>query len=287
MKRKIAIAVVIIIAAAELLSCFYQVSVVDNVVVTQFGKPVHSTTRAGLHVKAPFPLHKVRRFDNRDRVFTSRLMEFLTEDGKIIVVRFYVCWNIESPLVYLKSVATSAAADQKLDDTLTSKAGSAIGDFHFDHLITTEEPSRMPELEKSILENVTPKALKDYGIKIQEVGISRFAFPEANAYSVYDRMRSERKAIAKKYRAEGEKEAAVIRAKAERNKSEVLSEAYKKAQIIRGEGEAEAARIYAEAFRKDAEFYRFWRTLKSYEKVLDKKTTLVLDEDSKLFEYLK
>jgi len=287
MKREITIAAVMVLAAAEILSCFYQVSVVESVVITQFGKPVRSVTEAGLHVKAPFPIQKVRRFDNRERIFTSRLMEFLTKDGKIIVVRFYVCWNIEDPMVYLKSVGATAAAEQKLDDTLTSKGGAAIGEFHFDHLITTEESSRIPELEKSIKVNIASKALKDYGIKVREVGISRFAFPEANAYSVYDRMRSERKAIAKKYRAQGEKEAAVIRAKAEREKSEILSDAYRQAQIIRGEGDAEAARVYAAAFQKDPEFYRFWRTLQSYEKVLDQKTTLVLDENSKLFEYLK
>jgi membrane protease subunit HflC len=100
-------------------------------------------------------------------------------------------------------------------------------------------------------------------------------------------MRAERKAIANKYRAEGEQQAAAIRAKADREKSDLISEASRQAQIIRGKGEAEAAKIYAEAFKHDPEFYQFWRTLDSYRSILDSNTALVLSEDSELFKYLR
>ena len=113
------------------------------------------------------------------------------------------------------------------------------------------------------------------------------ALPETNAFSVYSRMRSERKAIANKYRAEGQEQAAVIRAEADREKSEILSKAYEEAQVIMGEGEAEASRIYSDAFSKDREFYTFWRTMETYRKIMDDKTTLVLSQDSELFKYLR
>ena len=57
-------------------------------------------------------------------------------------------------------------------------------------------------------------------------------------------------------------------------------------ETVRGEGEAEALDIYASSFSKDPEFYEFLRTLETYEKVIDKKTTLVLPGDSKLFKAL-
>jgi membrane protease subunit HflC len=123
-------------------------------------------------------------------------------------------------------------------------------------------------------------------MEIKSVEVDRLALPEANAYSVYQRMKEERNAIADKYRAEGEEQAAKIRAEADRQKSEILSKAYEESQKIRGEGEAEAARIYAEAYSRDPEFYQFWRTLQSYQKILDEKTTLVLSEDSELLRYL-
>ena len=99
-------------------------------------------------------------------------------------------------------------------------------------------------------------------------------------------MEAERKRRANKFRAEWEEEAQKIRAATDRDKTVILAEAYKTAQQIRGEGEAEALDIYATSFSKDPDFYEFLRTLETYEKVIDKKTTLVLPGDSKLFKAL-
>ena len=99
-------------------------------------------------------------------------------------------------------------------------------------------------------------------------------------------MEAERKRQANKFRSEGEEEAQKIRAATDRDKTVILAEAYKKSQLIRGEGEARALDIYAASYSKDSDFYEFTRTLETYEKVIDKKTTLVLPGDSKLFKGL-
>jgi membrane protease subunit HflC len=265
----------------------FTVDETDYVVVTQFGRPVRTITESGLQFKLPYPAQRVNRFDRRLQVFESRLIEFLTRDKKNIVIKFFVCWGVKDPKLFLQAVGTNMVAEQKLDDILTSKGGAAIGDFEFEDLISVEQDIRIDELNERVRTNIEEQALRDYGILVTEVGISRLALPESNAFSVYNRMRAERKAIANKYRAEGKEMASGIRAKADRDKSEILSKVYQEAQIIRGEGEAEAARIYAEAFQKDLEFYQFWRTMESYRKILDEKTTLVLSEDSELFKYLK
>ena len=69
-------------------------------------------------------------------------------------------------------------------------------------------------------------------------------------------------------------------------KTVILADAYKISQEIRGEGEAKALDIYASSFSKDPKFYEFVRTLEAYEKIIDKKTTLVFPGDSKLFKEL-
>lgn len=265
----------------------FTVDETDYVVVTQFGRPVRTVTESGLQFKLPYPAQRVNRFDRRLQVFESRLIEFLARDKKNIIIKFFVCWRVKDPKLFLQAVGTNMVAEQKLDDILTSKGGAAIGDFDFDDLISVEQDIRIDELNERVQTNIEEQALRDYGILVTEVGISRLALPESNAFSVYNRMRAERKAIANKYRAEGKEMASGIRAKADRDKSEILSKAYQEAQIIQGEGEAEAARIYAEAFQKDLGFYQFWRTMESYRKILDEKTTLVLSEDSELFKYLK
>ena len=110
--------------------------------------------------------------------------------------------------------------------------------------------------------------------------------PEQNKQNVFARMRAERGRIAMQYRAEGEEQALAIRANADREKEGILSAAYKEAETIRGQGDAEATRIYGEAYSKNPQFYKLTRTLESYKKILDDKTTIILSSDSDLLKIL-
>jgi membrane protease subunit HflC len=125
-----------------------------------------------------------------------------------------------------------------------------------------------------------------YGIEIVDVRIKRVDLPQQNEASIYARMEAERNRQANKYRSEGEEEAQKIRAATDRDQTVIMAEAYKTSEQIRGEGEAIALDIYATSFSKDPDFYEFVRTLETYEKIIDKKTTLVLPGDSKIFKML-
>ncbi len=116
--------------------------------------------------------------------------------------------------------------------------------------------------------------------------ITLLNFPEMNKLSVFRRMKAERERIAKGYRSEGTEKALKIRADADKQKQIILSEAYEKAQRIKGEGEAIAIKTYAEAYEKDIKFYELIRTLESYEKFIDSKTTVVLTADSELLKFI-
>ena len=125
-------------------------------------------------------------------------------------------------------------------------------------------------------------ALGRYGIQVVDVRIKRLNLPEQNKQSVYARMRAERERIARQYRAEGEEQALRIRADADRQKEEILSIAYREAEKIKGEGDAEATRTYSQAYSRNPRFYKLLRTLESYKKIFDDKTTAILSSDSEL-----
>jgi membrane protease subunit HflC len=78
----------------------------------------------------------------------------------------------------------------------------------------------------------------------------------------------------------------IIRADADRQKEEILSAAYREAEKVKGQGDAESTRIYGQAYSKNPGFYRLLRTLESYRKVLDDKTTAILSSDSELLRVL-
>jgi len=264
---------------------FFTVRETEFVLVTQFGRPVWTVTSAGLHFKWPF--QSVLRFDRRLRIYNPRPSEFLTRDKKNLVIENYVAWRIADPNRFVQSVGDASAAEMRLHDIIWSGLSAAIGTQNLDSLIApSAEQLQTPAMLSSLTDSADRAALAQYGIQIADVRIKRLNFPAQNKESVFARMRAERERIAMQYRAEGEEQALAIRADADKQKEQILSAAYKDAERIRGEGDAEATRIYGAAYSKNPRFYKLLRTLESYKKTLDDKTTVILSSDSELLKIL-
>lgn len=268
-------------------SCFVVVDETEHAIVTQFGKPVAVYSEAGLRRKAPAPFQRVTRFEKRILLTETRETELLTEDKKNVVVTTYVSWRIEDPLLYLTAVRGRDFAEARLSALIQSELGSSLGELSFESLVSdAEDRSGLISLERKVLKAGRPVTSSDYGIALLDFGITRLMFPNQNLQSVFARMRAERSRIARRYRSEGRAEAQKIRAEADRQRAEALATAEADATRTRASGEAEAARIYANAYRGHEEFYRFLRTLETYEKVLNDETTLILPGNSPFLELL-
>jgi membrane protease subunit HflC len=275
-------------AVAILLLCylaFFSVRETEFVLVTQFGRPVRTVTDAGLNVKWPF--QTALYFDRRLRTYNPRPSEFLTRDKKNVVVENYVVWKIQDPDRFVQTVGDSTAAEMRLHDIIWSGLAAALGTHDLDALVgTAPEQVQTAGMLDDLTALTDRAALEQYGINVVDVRIKRLNLPEQNKQSVYARMRAERERIARQYRAEGEEQALSIRADADRQKEEILSVAYKEAENIKGQGDAESTRIYGQAYSKNPGFYKLLRTLESYKKVLDDKTTAILSSDSELLKVL-
>lgn len=264
---------------------FFTVKETEFVLVTQFGRPIRTVTDAGLHAKWPF--QSATYFDRRLRIYNPRPSEFLTRDKKNIVVDSYVAWKIADPNRFLQTVGEPVAAEMRLHDIVWSGLSAALGTHDLESLVSANGPGAQARDLLDRLTSLTGRAaLEQYGIDVVDVRMKRLNLPEQNKQSVYARMRAERERIARQYRAEGEEQALSIRADADRQKEEILSAAYKEAEKIRGAGDAESTRIYGQAYSRNPRFYKLLRTLDSYKKVLDDKTTAVLSTDSELLKIL-
>jgi membrane protease subunit HflC len=257
----------------------------EFVLVTQFGRPLYTITDAGLHAKWPF--QSAIYFDRRLRIYNPRPSEFLTRDKKNIVIESYVAWRIQDPNRFVQSVGDATAAEMRLHDIVWSSLSAALGTHNLDSIVApTPETVQAAQMLDSLTTLTDRAALAQYGITVVDVRIKRLNLPEQNKQSVYARMRAERERIARQYRAEGEEQALRIRADADRQREEILSVAYKEAEKIRGEGDAESTRIYGQAYSKNPRLYKLLRTLESYKKVIDDKTTAILSSDSELLKVL-
>lgn len=263
----------------------FTVSETEFVLVTQFGRPLYTVTEAGLSAKWFFQSALV--FDRRLRVYNPRPSEFLTRDKKNIVIENYVVWKIQDPNRFVQTVGDATAGEMRLHDIIWSGLSAALGTHDLDTIVSTDAQKIQAA---QVLDNLAAlsdrAALEQYGIHVVDVRIKRINLPEQNKQSVYARMRAERERIARQYRAEGEEQALGIRADADRQKEEILSAAYKQAEKTRGEGDAESTRIYGQAYSRNPRLYKFLRTLESYKKVFDDKTTAILSSDSELLKIL-
>ena len=271
----------IVILTFFVLSTIIIVDETEQIVILQFGKPVRTLKDPGLNWKLPAPIQTSNSFEKRLLEYDVPPEEILSRDKKSLIIDNYVRWRITDPLLFLQTVAAVPTAKTRLDDIVYSELRQELGTHDMVEIIT--------ENRELIMDKVTTASNEEtrkYGIEVIDVRIRRVDLPQENEASIYARMEAERKRQANKFRSEGEEEAQKIRAATDRDKTVILADAYKTAQQIRGEGEAKALDIYASSFSKDPKFYEFIRTLETFEKVIDDKTTLVLPGDSKLFKEL-
>ncbi|BET65719.1 protease modulator HflC [Opitutales bacterium ASA1] len=267
--------------------CF-QVSEIEQAVVTRFGRPVRVATEPGVRWKLPWPFESVARFDARLDVLEGRLSEALTMDKRNVILPYFVVWKIEDPLRFLQSTRGDVTAFRaRLDGIATSARNSVLGNYLFAQLVSVAPGEvRLAQIEAEIRAIVSESARDQFGVEVESVGIRQLALPAANTPFVFDRMRAERAQDAARFRAEGQREADEIRATAEAEKTALLAEARRYADGRRGAAEAEAARITAEAYRQDPELFTFLRELEVLRKVAGRNITVVTDPRTPPFHLL-
>lgn len=292
----------------------YSVSETEQVIITQFGKPVGDTvSEAGLHVKAPF-IQKVNRFEKRILEWDGPPGRMPTKDKVYIVVDNFARWRISDPRVFLENLRDERGAQSRLTDILGSETRNVIARHDFIEAIRTTKDRKVArevnagasiadarigilppivkgrsELEKEIFNSAAPK-VKGFGIELMDVRFKRINYNESVSQTIYQRMVSERTQIAERFKSEGAGEAAKILGQRERDLKEIESQAYRRVQEIEGGADAKATEIYAKAYDgtpQARELFEFMKTMEAYKKVLTSDTSLVLSTDSDFLRYLK
>lgn len=302
----------VLAVAMVLMGAAYTVLETEQVIITQFGKPVgEPITEAGLHFKLPF-VQEIIRIEKRILEWDGYPTEMPTKDKTYIVVDTFGRWRIKDAKQYFLRLRDERSALSRLDDILGSETRNSIAKHELIEMIRTTK-DRVPERDSALLdapgnvgilypitmgrakveEEVFQKAaekLTDFGIELLDVRFKRINYNESVRERIFERMISERRQIAERFRSEGGGAAAKIIGKKERDLLKIESEAYKRVQEIRGVADAKATEIYANAFNQSQEaikFYEFVKTMETYQDMLAEDTTLILSTDSEIFKYLK
>jgi membrane protease subunit HflC len=249
----------------------------------RFGEIVRSNYKPGLHFMIPL-VNNVRKFERRIITQSYPSESFLTNEGKILNVDFYVKWRIKDANAYYN--ATGGIEDNaslRLGEIVKDSLKGVITRLTIQQVVASERAAVTGQL----LEYAGP-AFDKLGVELVDVRIRRIDLPEDVTDSVYQRMNQSFKAQANKLRSQGRAISDTTTAEAERERTEILATATKESERIRGEGDARAAEIYAQVHSRNPEFYAFYRSLQAYRKSLGTgDDVIVVSPDGEFFKYLK
>ncbi len=280
-RRSIPILVVIGLLLAVWNLAAYRVPQWMQAMVVQLGDPVRTVQEPGLYWKIPF-IQNVLYFDKRLLDYDASPRELLTKDKQQLVVDNYSRWRIRDPLQFYRTVRNEAGAQSRLDDIIYSNLRENLGRHTLNEIVNEKRAVLMEQVTKR-----SDEKAREYGIEVVDVRIKRADLPEKNEMNVFNRMRTERERLAKKFRAEGDEEARKVRSESDKEVQILTADARKQADISRGEGDALAVKIFADAYGRDPEFYQLVRTLEAYRKSITAGTTVILSPDSDFFRFLK
>lgn len=245
------------------------------------GKFDKSDFKPGLHFMLPL-YHTVTKYDKRILSYDAPKQRYLTKDNEPLDVDYYAKWRIVDIETYYKKLQGSEGqARQRFDNIINRGLLDAFGKRTMWELISDERADVMNSITKRADDQI-----REFGVQIVDVRVKRIEMPDNIRNEIYNRMITERKKEAAKYRAEGIGTATQIKAEAEKKSQILLAKAYEEAQKTRGAGDAEAARLYADAYNRNPEFFSFYRSLQAYrESFADNDQVMVLQPDSEFFKY--
>ena len=291
-------------------SAAFVVTETEQVIITRFGKPVGDPIiTPGINFKIPL-IEEANFFEKRFLEWDGDPNQVPTKDKRFIWVDTYARWRITDPLLFFQRLRDERGAMSRLDDILDGEVRDAIANHDLVEVVRTS--NRIPQVDEEltgvdetdllseikdgrelitrvILKNGAER-IKDLGIELLDLRFKRINYVQEVREKVYDRMIAERKRIADKYRSEGEGEASKILGQKERELKKITSEAFKTSEEIRGKADAAVTRIYASAYNRSAdtrEFYKFLKTMETYEATFNQDDWLILSSDSDFYKYLK
>jgi membrane protease subunit HflC len=219
--RRVGLLALCLLGLGLVVTCVIFVDEREAVIVERFGRIVRVYDRQadrGAHLKLPWPIDLVRRFDRRVQLFTPSAREMFTSDKKNVTVDVYVCWRIappndnaaadplERPVVrFYRGLGSGDIAEARLESRIRSILTTALGQVELSHLLGVRNSEQGPaknetgpldRLSETVREETLRRAgetesLRDrLGIEIVDLRITRLNLPQGNQQAVFERMKS-------------------------------------------------------------------------------------------------
>ncbi|MBW7982829.1 protease modulator HflC [Enterobacillus tribolii] len=318
---------ILIVVLVVLYASLFVVHEGQRGIVLRFGKVLRDDENKplvyvpGLHLKIPF-IESVKMLDARIQTMDNQADRFVTKEKKDLIVDSYLKWRISDFSRYYLATGGGdiSQAEVLLKRKFSDRLRSEIGRLDIKDIVTdsrgklmedvrdalntgtTDDVAASTEADDAIASaaarverettgkqpQVNPNSMAALGIQVVDVRIKQINLPTEVSDAIYQRMRAEREAVARRHRSQGQEEAEKLRATADYEVTRTLAEAERQSRLIRGEGDALAAKLFADAFSQDPDFFAFIRSLRAYEASFkDGQDVMVLRPDSDFFKFMR
>lgn len=254
------------VAALALISSVIVVPETEQAVVIRLGEPNRvinkfrpkvdfGETGAGLSLRIPI-MERVVRIDKRVLAVDMERQQVLSSEQQRLEVDAYARFRVIDPVKMVRTAGTTERVAEQLQPILSSVLRQELGKRTFQSLLTADRGLAMKQIRAGL-----DREAREYGAQVIDVRIKRADLPEGALESAFSRMQAARVQEATTIRAQGQKQA----------------------QIIRAQAEADAAKTYAASFGKDPAFYDFYRAMQSYDYTFANgagATTILLSPDN-------
>jgi membrane protease subunit HflC len=265
----------------------FQVPQSEVAVVTTFGKITGQPCQPGLHLRWPWPVQQINRFDTRIQNFQDKFQESMTADNINLITTVYAGWRISNPSDFLNSFqgGSVATAQNQLESLLRSANMTAVSRHNLSDFVNADPALlKFDEIQRNIEEMVREELrTNNYGIQIEFLGLKGIELPQAVTEAVFMRMKSERQVLISQANNLGNAEAIKIRANADRQANITLANAKADADRIKGLGVAEAAKTLP-IFQQNPELEVFMLRIDALKASLNQKATLIFDQRTPPFD---
>lgn len=282
----------LLVSLAILTACLVQVQSGNATVVTRFGSPVRVLLEPGLAWRLPAPFESPMEVNLRTRSTSSGLQDVGTRDGLRVIVQAWAIWKVnpdqQHVLRFIRAVQNQPEeAARQIRTFIGSSLETTTSNYALSDIVNTDSTKvKITQLEKQIENQLKEQLLNSYGIELVQVGIERLTLPSVTLTATVERMRAERETIATERTAEGNRLAAEIHSKADRDARITEADASVKAATITAQAQRDVAAIYAKAYALDPQLYNLLRSLDTLNDVVNKSTRIVLSTDAAPFKAL-
>jgi modulator of FtsH protease HflC len=231
----------------------------------------------GIHVMIPY-INTIKLFDTRIRTMKQETNNVYTKDVYVLNIGYYVNWRISD----LGKYYTKVVSDDKAGGIIVQQVGTVlkreIGLLTKKSVINFNREGLSSSTAKD-----AQKRLKQYGIQLVDFRLSKIELNASATKRVHEAMRKKRQKVSQYHISSGRSEQINIQSLADQMYTENVSAAEVKAQKIKAKADQKAADLYADAYSHNPDFYSFYRSLKTYAKVLtNQNSVVILEPNNKL-----